>query len=124
MGIDYRRTFVDWLAATVHRTCGRDARARAFELALVSQGGGSRPKPSKRRAHWAEITGPALRGTVSGVSLRWRGPAVTSAASSGRWPMVRWRHSMIARDRARSRSYIRCARELVRKKMQLKPRVA
>src|ERR1700683_5494117 len=27
----------------------------------------------------------------------------SSAALSGRWPMVRWRHSMIARDRARSR---------------------
>jgi anti-anti-sigma regulatory factor len=45
---------------------------------LYSQGGGSRPKPSKGRAHWAEIAGPALRGTVSGFSLRWRGPAVAS----------------------------------------------
>jgi hypothetical protein len=80
----YRRAFVNWLAATVHRTCGCDARARAFELALVSQGGGSRPKPSKGRAHWAEITAPALRGTVSGFSLRWRGPAVESCG--GTWP--------------------------------------
>jgi uncharacterized membrane protein len=40
-----RRTFGNWLAATVHRTGGRDARAWAFELALVSQGGGARPKP-------------------------------------------------------------------------------
>ena len=27
----------------------------------------------------------------------------SSAASSGRWPMVRWRHSMTDHDRARSR---------------------
>src|ERR1700730_459961 len=27
----------------------------------------------------------------------------SSAALSGSWPMARWRHSMIARDRARSR---------------------
>src|SRR5271165_4690714 len=40
--------------------------------------------------------------------LRWGGPWVrtikpSSAASSGRWPVVRWRRSMIGRGRARSR---------------------
>jgi uncharacterized membrane protein len=68
MGVDRCHTPGDRFAAAVRRTCGDNASARAFYLALVSQTGGTGPAAPTRAAASAATT--ALRRTISGRPVR------------------------------------------------------
>ena len=83
----------------------------AVELAMTDEAIGKLTAISRSRTEAASRVARAqmlLTYARSRRSLRWDkdlGSIIRrySAASNGRWPMARWRHSMTDRDRARSR---------------------